>query len=60
MPFGIQSTQMHINYWNKKNFEDFENLIDKINKQIINLDYIIDISNPNSFQSVTNYLVEKL
>ena len=50
---------MHINYWTKKNFEDFENLIDKINKQIINLDYIIDISKPNIFQSATNYLVEK-
>ena len=59
LPFGIQSTQLHINYWNKKNFEDFENLIDKINKQIINLDYIIAISSPNIFQSVTNYLVEK-
>ena len=59
LPFGIQSTQMHINYWNKKNFEDFENLIDKINKQIINLDYIIDITNPNIAQSISNYLVEK-
>ena len=50
---------MHINYWNNKNFEDFEILINKINKKIINLDYIIDITNPNIAQSISNYLVEK-
>jgi hypothetical protein len=50
---------MHINYWNDKNFEDFEILINKINKKIINLDYIIDITNPNFAQSISNYLVEK-
>ena len=58
LPFGIQSTQMHINYWNNKDFENFEILINKINKKIINLDYIINISKPNIAQSLTNYLVE--
>lgn len=60
LPFGIQSTQMHINYWNDKNFENFENLINKVNKKIINLDYIINITNPNVVQSISNYLVEKV
>ena len=50
---------MHINYWNDKNFEDFEILINKVNKKIINLDYIIDITNPNIVQSISNYIVEK-
>lgn len=59
LPFGIQSTQMHINYWNNKNFEDFEILVNKNNKKIINLDYIIDITDPNIAQSISNYLVEK-
>ena len=59
LPFGIQSTQMHINYWNYKNFEDFEILINKKYKKIINLDYIIDITNPNVVQFISNYLVEK-
>ena len=59
LPFGIQSTQMHINYWNDKNFEEFEILIDKVNKKIINLDYIIDITNLNAVQSISNYFVEK-
>ena len=60
LPFGIQSTQMHINYWNDKNFENFENLINKVNEKIINLDYIINITNPNVVQSISNYLVEKV
>ena len=50
---------MHINYWNNKNFEDFKILVNKNNKKIINLDYIIDITNPNIAQSISNYLVEK-
>ena len=50
---------MHINYWNYKNFEDFEILINKENKKIINLDYIIDITKPNVTQFISNYLVEK-
>ena len=59
LPFGIQSTQMHINYWKEQDFVNFENLINKINKKVITLDYIINISNPNIFQSVVNYSVEK-
>ena len=50
---------MHINYWNDKNFEEFKILIDKENKKIVCLDYIIDITNPNAVQSISNYFVEK-
>ena len=59
LPFGIQSTQMHINYWTDKNFEEFKILIDNENKKIVSLDYIIDITNPNAVQSISNYFVEK-
>ena len=56
LPFGIQSTQMHINYWKEQDFVNFENFINKINKKVITLDYIINISNPSIFQSVVNYM----
>ena len=59
LPFGIQSTQMHINYWSQKDFEKFEIFIYKHHKKIINLDYIINITNPNRIQTFTNNLVEK-
>ena len=59
LPFGIQSTQLHINYWNYQDFERFENFIIKHHKKIVDLNYIINITNPNPIQNVTNYLVEK-
>ena len=27
LPFGIQTTQIHLNYWNQKDFDDFEKFI---------------------------------
>tara|TARA_B100001063_G_scaffold240588_2_gene265823 strand:- start:582 stop:1346 length:765 start_codon:yes stop_codon:yes gene_type:complete len=59
LPFGIQSTQLHINYWDDKYFKNFENFIKKNEMKIINLDYILDITNPNYLQKITNYFVEK-
>ena len=59
LPFGIQSTQLHINYWSNKDFEKFENFIKKYHKKIINLNYILRITSPNSIQTITNYIVEK-
>mgnify|MGYP001447017058 FL=1 len=58
LPFGIQSTQMHINEWNNDVYNNFELLIKKNYKKIMSLDYIIDITNPNILQNFTNYLVE--
>ena len=59
LPFGIQSTQMHINEWNSSSFKKFEIFIQKNYKKIVNLDYIINLTNPNLFQEFTNYFVEK-
>ncbi len=59
LPFGIQSTQMHINTWNNNNFENFESFVRKNFRKIVNLDYIIDITNPNIIQNLANYFVEK-
>ncbi len=59
LPFGIQSTQLHINYWSNKDFEKFENFIKRHHKKIVNLNYIISIASPNSIQTITNYIVEK-
>ncbi len=59
LPFGIQATQLHINYWSNKDFKRFEDFIMRYHKKIINLDYIINITNPNLFQNITNYVIEK-
>ena len=59
LPFGIQSTQIHINEWNDDVFKNFESFIEKNQKNIINLDYILDIVNPNKLQNTVNFFVEK-
>ena len=59
LPFGIQTTQLHINYWSNKDFKRFEDFIMRYHKKITNLDYIINITNPNLFQNITNYVIEK-
>ena len=50
---------MHINYWHNKDFKKFENFVSKYHNKMVNLDYIINITNPNLVQNFTNYLVEK-
>ena len=59
LPFGIQSTQMHINEWNDEAYKNFEIFVKKNYSKILNLNNIIEIANPNSLQNLTNYLVEK-
>jgi len=59
LPFGIQSTQMHINEWNEDSLKKFEIFIEKNKQKIICLDYIIDIAKTSRIQNLTNYCVEK-
>ena len=59
LPFGIQSTQLHINEWNENNFENFSLFISKYYKKIVDLNYVIEIANPNKIQNCLNYIVEK-
>lgn len=59
LPFGIQSTQMHLNNWDNDYFNNFEKFIIKNHKKIITLEYILENSNPNIYKITLNYLVEK-
>ena len=59
LPFGIQSTQMHINEWNDEAYNNFEIFVKKNYSKILNLNNIIEVTNPNSLQNLTNYLIEK-
>ena len=38
LPFGIQTTQIHLNYWEKEDFDDFEKFVIKNSKKIITYD----------------------
>jgi len=35
LPFGIQSTQIHLNYWNESDFNNFETFVENNQKKII-------------------------
>tara|TARA_Y100000590_G_scaffold42743_1_gene45520 strand:- start:224 stop:991 length:768 start_codon:yes stop_codon:yes gene_type:complete len=49
LPFGIQSTQIHLNYWNQKDFNVFEQFIIKNHNKIITYDQAVKKINNNFF-----------
>ena len=50
LPFGIQATQIHLNTWDNKDFENFEKFINKNRKKIISYDYALS-KTKNDFKS---------
>ena len=60
LPFGIQSTQIHLNYWKQKDFENFEKFIKKNSKKIITYDEALNKVNNNSFYKLINFLTRKI
>ena len=59
LPFGVQSTQVHMNNWDDPYCENFHKFINKNKKKITDLDHIIELANPHIIQKPVNYLVEK-
>ena len=41
LPFGIQSTQIHLNYWKQKDFDIFEEFVKKNEKNFISYEETI-------------------
>ena len=52
LPFGVQSTQIHLNYWNAQDYNNFEKFI------LINLDKIINFD--QCIQKINNSYISKL
>jgi predicted deacetylase len=59
LPFGIQSTQIHLNSWDETYYKNFEKFINKQKKNISDFNYIISLNNENNFKKMINYSVEK-
>tara|TARA_X000001036_G_scaffold144237_1_gene137042 strand:- start:176 stop:940 length:765 start_codon:yes stop_codon:yes gene_type:complete len=59
IPFGIQCTQIHLNYWKDKDFEIFKNFIVKNEKKSITFDEVLGKTNNSLFYSTLNILTEK-
>ena len=59
LPFGIQSTQVHLNYWNEDDFLRFEKFIIKNNKKIITFEDTLKKVSENKIYSLMNWITEK-
>ncbi len=59
LPFGIQSTTIHLNYWNEKDFNNFEKFIEKNADKIITYDQAIKKINNSLFYSLIKILMKK-
>lgn len=59
LPFGTQSTQIHLNYWNENDFIKFEKFILKNEDKITNTEKIISLGKQNFLKNLINISVEK-
>ena len=60
LPFGIQSFQIHLNYFNQKDFDNFKNFIEKNAKKIITYDQAISKTNNNFFYTIVRKTTKKI
>ena len=59
LPFGIQATQIHLNYWVQKDFDNFEKFIVKNSDKIITYDQALKRTNNNFFYKLIGNLLSK-
>ena len=52
LPFGIQCFQIHLNYFNEKDFESFKNFIEQNSKKIITYEQAISKVNNSFFYKI--------
>ncbi len=59
LPYGIQATQIHVNYWNEKDFINFENFINKYHEKVINLEHAFSKNSDSFFHKFLNFFIKK-
>ena len=60
LPYGIQTTQMHLNYMNEKSFDKFEEFVNNNLKKIINFETALDRINNTFSSKITRLVIEKI
>ena len=60
LPFGIQSTKLHLNLWKQDDLDNFEKFIIKNSNKIITYDQALEKINNNSFYKLINTLSKKI
>ncbi len=60
LPFGLQTTQIHLNYWSDKEFDKFYDLISKNYKKIISYDEALKFTSNNTSDKILNKIIKSL
>ena len=60
LPFGLQTTQVHLNYWTEKEFVKFSNLIRKNNKKIISYDEALQCISHKFSDKIISKIIKKI
>lgn len=60
LPYGIQATQIHLNYWNDEDYIKFETFVKKNLDQIINYDQALSKVDNGAYNKVLNFAVKKI
>ena len=58
LPFGIQSTQIHLNYWKEKDFDIFKKFVEKNSNKIITYENALNKINNN--YKLINLFIKKI
>ena len=60
LPFGIQTFQIHLNYYNQNDFNNFKKFIELNSKKIITYDQAIAKLNNNFSSKMTRIIIKKI
>ncbi len=60
LPFGLQTTQIHLNYWGEKDFNNFANSIRKNYRKIISYDEALDCVSNSVSDKIINQIIKRL
>mgnify|MGYP006102763773 FL=1 len=58
LPFGIQSTQIHLNYWDEEYFNNFKKFVQNYRNKIMDYKQILETVSENSFKNATKHLLK--
>ena len=60
LPFGLQTTQIHLNYWSENEFNKFSNLIHKNREKVVSYDVALKLISSNKTDKIINGIIKKL
>ena len=60
LPFGIQTTQIHLNYWSIEDYKKFEKFVKKNVSNIINYDEALSKSSNQLQNKILNFMVKSI